>query len=78
MPGDQGGYDGPPSRVGRAAGVRAGTTGAGMIEPVGLGPMRVLGHGPEIPDDCQPENVGISELMMPTSTAPGAGEEPWQ
>jgi hypothetical protein len=68
----------PPSRGGQAAGVRPGTVAARMIEPVGPGPCGVLGPGPEIPDDCQPENVGISELMVLTSTAPRAAEEPWQ
>jgi hypothetical protein len=76
-PGGQDGYDGPPPR-GRRRQVRAGTTGAGMIEPLGLGPMRLPGPGREIPHDCQPENLGISELMVPTSAAPRNGEEPWQ
>jgi hypothetical protein len=78
MPGDCYGYDGPAITVGQAAGVRPGTIAARMIEPVGPGPMWLLGLGPEIPDGCQPENVGISELMVLTSTAPRAGEEPWQ
>ncbi len=44
----------------------------------GAGTHAAARSRPEIPDDCQPENLGISELMVPASAAPGAGEEPWQ
>jgi hypothetical protein len=32
-------------------------------------------HRPGIPDDCRPENLGISEVMVTTSTLPGPGDD---